>query len=258
MNKIILYIRRSENYYMGCNLDVAANNVITDGHVDAVQRAVNLWKTVTGHDLIETKKKIAEVAYAHNLKLKPEIIYNYSVDSCDFPPNYWIIPIDEDDLLDSKSITQIRKYTGDKDIIMWDGHMVNSFRTLINHNTHLPSNCYAIRASKQEEKDKFIHQHMYVKRYESISERLHLVSGLKITSPTSISSLQRISSERNLARLLKCFVILDDSSILPRFREPFREIQKILDFPELERFCPNMDFNKKLPFKMAEKQIDTF
>jgi hypothetical protein len=228
-NHILFFIRRTRNWYQNRTPEKKKNRVVPLSVTRFVAEKNDLFAKVLGKSILELKGELSEICDCHNRSHKVDSIYNYAYFSLPRDHRCWVFPIDEDDLIDQKSLDLIRNYDGEHNAIAWRTWIINKQNVVAaSDGVGVPSNSYAIRSPFADGNHRLIMKHGYFrKKMGNQIFRSNSLSGLKVQSPVSIGRLREIRSSDALAERIEVFTKID-SSILPgNLRSTFTEIQNL-------------------------------
>jgi len=230
MNKVILLVRRTESYYFTRIPDNEPSAVLDKNAVKDVHWRTHYWEKLVGKSYSQIRNEIEALAYDHNIKQKPDIVYNYHVRSIPNDDNIWILPIDEDDLADRDGIDYIRNFEGSENIIIWNTLFSEVDKKVIRvgGQKSVQSNAYAIRSSYAHKFPRLILKHMGVKKnHEHLAHRTDSIFGFKIENPASIGRLWSAPSAEQILDKITKFRAIDSSVLSPEMKELFTKIQDV-------------------------------
>lgn len=227
-NRVIFYIRRTRQYFLTRKVESGTNKVISDHVVKNVRRCESFWATVTGKSFAQIRSEISDVAYDHNLSCKPDIVYNYSDKAIPADNDLWVLPVDEDDLIDHQSLKIIREYHGPRDFLVWRTIIAGHRFVYPSQPGRVLSNSYALKSEIATRNDLLVHKHKQFRlRKLDYAESFPIPTGLKIETPASAGRLWEIKDAEMLRELVERFKSLSVEDHAPHLVEPFIRIQSV-------------------------------
>jgi len=209
MNKVCILVRRSFDFYYNLEHKFHANAAVNNDHIEGMARATEYWETLFGCSWAMTRRKIANIVTQHNLQCMPDSMIMHC-DNLQLPNNGWVIPVDDDDLLDIRIITKIRNYNNNKETLHWPVNVLNGHKLIenVSDSSFFAANSYAI-SSTLANKDigyAILQRHCYAGKhtdYKVISDK---PLGLKITHPASIGMLKLYRDEQDCRSAVDKFI----------------------------------------------------
>lgn len=226
-NKVLLYIRRTRNYFHTREVDVNDNGVIENNHIRDIRDRLDMWPEATGKQFKRIRAQIARVAYHHNVRCRPDLIYNFSYRHLPKDEKLWVYPVDEDDLIDVTSLKAIRSISCGATSIAWRTTVAEYDKVRLSGSENVPSNCYALKTSAHPNFD-LIDKHMFFQKTEfKDALRPGFISGMRVETPASVGRHWTVPSVEELVSRIRQFKAIDLGSVPEAFREPFSRIQDV-------------------------------
>jgi hypothetical protein len=204
MNKIYILVRRSAKFYIDTQISFYNNAATNPSHIDGILKATHYWEDLFKCSWASTRHAIANIAMQHNITCMPDAVIMHS--EMPLPTEGWIIPIDDDDLLDARIITKIRRYTGHLQAMHWPVYTMTCGK--INSTKSFTANSYAIKSDFAASDIENIHKHIYASKhltYKILSEK---PLGLKITHPASMGMLKLYKDKEECIKAVEKYIKL--------------------------------------------------
>jgi hypothetical protein len=200
VNQVYLIIRRSFAYYCHKQNQFHHEEALQKSHVEGMARALNYWDDLFKCSFIDLRHQIASITLQHNLECLPDGVILHS-DQAQLPSKGWIIPIDDDDVLDVRVISKVRKHPMLKQSLHWPVNVLNEDKFSTANN--FTANSYAISAATASEPRgwSYLQRHCFAGTLSSkiISEK---PLGLKINHPASLSMLKLYRDQQDCRRAI--------------------------------------------------------
>lgn len=120
--KVIVLIRRSEQYWLGDNIDPGIYSSIP---------AIAWWDSLFTIPYREMRRRLSAIARQNFDTLKVDAVLNtesqWAIDLVRSQKNCWIVPVDEDDWLPAELPEQLRKTEQSTDIAVWPTTVARAF-----------------------------------------------------------------------------------------------------------------------------------
>lgn len=191
MSQVYLVIRRSFDFYHSLKIGFHKDAAVMPEHVEGINRALQYWQDTLGCSWAVTRKHIASIVLKHNLSCLPDGVILHS-DNLQLPTSGWIIPIDDDDLLDVRVITKIRNIEPSALTLHWPVNTLTIDK--VGATQEFTANSYALSSNIASTDNGYciLQRHVYAgsnSEYRVISDK---PLGLKLTHPASMGILKNL------------------------------------------------------------------
>jgi len=215
MVPVVILVRRSFDFYVNNKSTLHENAAMLNKHTQGRIAAEEWWKELFGISWEHTRQKISRIATAFLMfNCKPDGMLFHSEFEC-LPKEGWIIPIDDDDLIDPKIIKILRQTDLKNEMVNW-GVFRLGHGAIIRRRVGFPSNGYAISADKIVSNTEIVVQrHLQAAKVRRKNESIEtLVTkcvpidgmyGCKITNPASVGMLKSYKTRENCVAEIKKF-----------------------------------------------------
>ena len=205
MSQVYLVIRRSFDFYHSLKIGFHKDAAVMPEHLEGIERALQYWQDIFGCSWAVTRKRIASIVLKHNLSCLPDGVIMHS-DELQLPGKGWIIPIDDDDLLDVRVISKIRKIDPSDITLHWPVNTLTIDKSSTTND--FTANSYAISSTTAAT----VHGHCILQRhvYAGNKSQFKNISdkplGLKLTHPASMGVLKSVRNKESCINAIDKFI----------------------------------------------------
>lgn len=206
MNQVYLIVRRSFDFYYNKKTTFHNGAAVLDVHKEGMERAIKYWEEIFTCSWAELRRQISNVTMQFNMACMPDGVIMHC-DDVRFPRECWLIPVDDDDILDIRVISKIRNRPLNNSVLHWPVNTIDINK--VSTTQSFTANSYAIsseHAQKNEIGWSILQRHCFA---ESAAKQVNIADmplGLKITHPASIGMLKLYSDDKDCRSAINKFL----------------------------------------------------
>lgn len=221
MVPIFIIVRRSKNFQVcqQIDLDHIAHRT---SHKEAIERCNQWWIDIYNKEWAEIRRNIADITIAHAVVCGPDGIILNSETEISIPQDSWIVPIDDDDLVDPRLIKFLRNKKP-VEIVKWNTNRLKSKKL-----GHIDSNEYALPGSILEHNYDLMMRHAQVEKhnYRIIDKNW----GVKVDHPACMGKMKNYKTKNMMEREINKFLASDNNKFPKIFRQPLDRIKEAFKY----------------------------
>jgi len=226
MNQVVVIIRRSFDFYYNNTVKFVDGAAVNQSHIEGIERSQGWWHEIFGCSWQATRQRIADIVMRHTLSCRPDAVVLHSETNV-YIKDSWIIPLDDDDLLDIRIIHKLRNMQLSESAY-WP---TNKLLLSTEHEAGLeefPANSYAISSDYfNSHKDKAaFYRHMHASKNLNLKAICMQPCGLKINHPASIGILKLYHSKDDCIAAVNKFRAAQPT----RYKRTVNQIQECFKF----------------------------
>lgn len=221
MNQVYLIVRRSFDFYHSKQTTFHHGAAVLEAHKQGMERAFKYWEDIFTCSWAELRRQISQVTMQFNLSCLPDGIILHS-DQVRFPHTCWLLPIDDDDILDIRIISKIRNRPINHTVLHWPVNTIDINK--IDTTESFAANSYAISSEHAQKETGWaiLQRHCFAETTAKHSIIADAPLGLKITHPASIGMLKLYSNDKDCRSAIDKFLNVPYTGL---YREVLRNVK---------------------------------